>query len=81
MHILLLTTYVTYVSFKFVMEDQEQTIKKIQAGTNLDPAVFVAVERLRLEEDRPMSNMIERLLKTHPRVQAQMAELQEALAT
>ncbi len=52
-----------------VMEDQEQNNKKIQAGTNLDPTVYAVVERLRIEEDRPMSNMIERLLKTHPRVQ------------
>jgi hypothetical protein len=51
------------------MEDTEQTNKRIQTGTNLDPAVYAAVERLRIEEDRPMSQMINVLLKSHPRVQ------------
>lgn len=52
------------------MAEQEQnTNKKVPVGTNLEPAVHAAVESLRAEEDRPMSNMVERLLKTHPRVQ------------
>ena len=62
-----------------VMEEQEQPNKKIPAGTNLDPAVYAAVDRLRNEEDRPMSNMIERLLKTHPRV-AEMLGTEPATA-
>lgn len=52
-----------------VMEEQEQTNKKIQTGANLDPAVHAAVEKLRVQENRTMSNMIEQLLKTHERVQ------------
>lgn len=51
------------------MENTEQTTKKIFVGANLAPAVYTIVDQLRTEEDRPMSNMIERLLKTHPRVQ------------
>jgi hypothetical protein len=51
------------------METAEQQSTKIPAGTNLDPALFAVVDRIRTEEDRSMSNMIERLLKTHPRVQ------------
>lgn len=51
------------------METAEQKSTKVQAGAQLDPEVFAIVERLRIEEDRSMSNMIERLLKTHPRIQ------------
>ena len=45
----------------------------------LEPELFAIVESLRVEEDRPMSQMIARLLKTHPRIQpileAQTAEV------
>jgi hypothetical protein len=51
------------------MENTEQTQTKIQVAAKIDPAVFALVERLRAEEDRNLSNMIERLLKTHPRIQ------------
>lgn len=53
------------------METQNETNKerKIQAGTQLEPELYAIVEELRTEEDRSMSNMIERLLKTHPRIQ------------
>lgn len=57
----------------FVMEATDQntepTANKIQYGGKLDPAVYAVIDRLRREEDRPFSNMIERLLKTHPRIQ------------
>jgi hypothetical protein len=51
------------------MADSEQNIIKIQVGAKLDPELFGVLERFRTDEDRSMSNMIERLLKTHPRIQ------------
>jgi hypothetical protein len=51
------------------MENTEVTNNKIQVAAKIDPAVFAIVEQLRNDEDRNLSNMIERLLKTHPRVQ------------
>lgn len=52
------------------MENTEQTSNnKMQAGVKLDPELYTIVDRFRADEDRSMSNMIERLLKTHPRVQ------------
>lgn len=50
------------------MDETQESNKRIQTGTNLDPAVYAAVERLRHEEDRPMSRMINVLLKSHPRI-------------
>ncbi len=50
------------------MENTEQSTNRIQIGAKLDPDVLAAVEQIRVEEDRSMSNMIERLLKTHPQV-------------
>jgi hypothetical protein len=52
-----------------VMETPEQETKKQQALTMLEPELFATVDRLRTEEDRSMSNMINVLLKTHPRIQ------------
>jgi len=51
------------------MDEQEANNKRIQTGTNLEQTVYAAVEKLRINEDRPMSQMINVLLKTHPRVQ------------
>jgi hypothetical protein len=51
------------------METTEQITEKVQIAARIDSAVFAVVDRFREEEDRNMSNMIERLLKTHPRVQ------------
>ncbi len=79
-HILLLTTYVAYVTFSLGMEEPETNNVKMQAGTNLEPAIYSAVEKLRVEEDRSMSNMIERLLKTHPRVQTILQSSEAATA-
>lgn len=62
------------------MNDTEQTNSKIQYGGKLDPVVYAIIDRLRTEEDRPFSNMIERLLKTHPRIQP-LLEAETAGAT
>jgi hypothetical protein len=51
------------------MADLEQNTNKVQAGVKMDPELFAIVDQFRAEEDRSMSNMIERLLKTHPRIQ------------
>ena len=72
LHIFLLTTYVTYVSLNPVMADTEQNTSKVQVGANIDPDIFEVIDRFRSEEDRSLSNMIERLLKTHPRVAAEL---------
>jgi predicted transcriptional regulator len=56
------------------MENTEQ-IYKVPLSAKVDPAVRAAVEELARKDDRPVSNMIERLLKLNPDVQAQMAEI------
>jgi len=44
--------------------------EKVATSIRIEPDVYAAVGKLAEEEDRPsMANMIERLLKTHPRVQ------------
>lgn len=55
------------------MENTEQeTTKKLQAGVQMEPDLFAIVDRIRIEEDRSMSNTIAVLLKTHPRVRAML---------
>ena len=51
------------------MENTEQSTNRIQIGAKLEPELLAIVEQIRAEEDRSMSNMVERLLKTHPRIQ------------
>jgi len=51
------------------MENTEQSTNKIQYGGKLDADLFAVIDQMRINEDRPMSNMIQVLLKTHPRVQ------------
>ena len=42
---------------------------RVPVGIRLDGDVHAAIENIRVLEDRPsVSNMVERLLKTHPRV-------------
>jgi len=49
--------------------------EKTRTSIQVEPDVYAAIGKLAEDEDRPsMANMIERLLKTHPRVE-------EALAT
>jgi hypothetical protein len=50
------------------MESTEQNTK-VQLATRVDPNVSAAIEKIVAEEERTISNTIERLLKTHPRVQ------------
>jgi uncharacterized protein HemY len=51
------------------MENTEQTNDKVQIAARVDANLLAVIDRFRTEEDRNLSNMIERLLKTHPRVQ------------
>jgi hypothetical protein len=51
------------------MAEQEQTTNKIPMATRVDPNISAAIDKIVAEEDRTLSNTIERLLKTHPRVQ------------
>jgi hypothetical protein len=51
------------------METTEQKDTKVQLATRVDPNVSAAIEKIVAEEERTVSNTIERLLKTHPRVQ------------
>lgn len=48
---------------------EQITNNKPQYGGKMDPVLYGIIERLRVDEDRSFSNMIERLLKTHPRIQ------------
>jgi hypothetical protein len=43
--------------------------KKVFVGTSLDPTIFGIVTKFAVDQDRSVSNMVERLLKTHPEVQ------------
>lgn len=55
--------------------------KRVPLSIKVDPAVFGIVSGYAVEEDRSLSNMIERLLKTHPRIQPSIeAEAAEAAA-
>lgn len=62
------------------MEATEQKTTKKFVGASLDPDVHAAVEKIRTEEDRTMSNTIERLLKTHPRVEPILLEAETVAA-
>ncbi len=61
------------------MENTEQTTDKVQIAARIDASLFTVIDKFRADEDRNMSNMIERLLKTHPRVQ-EILESQPATA-
>ena len=53
-----------------ITENQKE---KVATSIRIEPEVYAAVGKLAEVEDRPsMANMIERLLKTHPRVQELM---------
>ena len=54
--------------------DEQDNTNKVPISAKLDPNVFAAVSRLAVDDDRSLSNMIERLLKRSPEV----AELLEA---
>lgn len=59
------------------MENTEQVTEqttKVPMGTRLDPEIAAAVEKIVAEEERTVSNTIERLLKSHPRVQEILEE-------
>ncbi len=49
-------------------DSNEDNRNRIQTGMRLDPAIYEVVERLAREEERSISNMIERLLKQSPQV-------------
>lgn len=60
------------------METTETQTNKITTSIRMEADVYHAIATLADEEDRPsQANMIERLLKTHPRVK----KLLEATAT
>lgn len=62
------------------MENNEQNIEqtsKIPFGGKMDPALYAVIDRFRAEEDRNFTNMVERLLKTHPRIQPLLDERPE----
>ncbi len=50
------------------MDTTEQKNTKVLIGTNVDPAIYDLVVEMAQEEERSLSNTVERLLKTHPRV-------------
>lgn len=52
-----------------VMENTETNTNKVQIAAKVDPELFEIVSRLAAEDERSMSNMIERLLKRSPQVQ------------
>lgn len=59
----------------------ETTNEKVTTSIRIDSEVHAVVGILAEQEDRPsMANMIERLIKTHPRVQ-ELLETETAGAT
>lgn len=51
------------------MENTEQTNNiRVQLQAKVEPSILAAVERLAQEDDRSLSNMVERLLKQSPQV-------------
>lgn len=58
----------------FTMDNTEQTNgqSKLQITAKIDATLYAVIDQFRVEEDRNFSNMIERLLKTHPRIQQQL---------
>jgi len=50
------------------MENTEPNTNRIQLAAKIDPAVHAAVEQLAAEDERTISNMVERLLKQSPPV-------------
>lgn len=49
--------------------EQQVREKKVQIGANVDPAIQQILADFAEADDRTVSNTVERLLKTHPRVQ------------
>lgn len=60
------------------METTETTNNKVPLSTRVDPAIRSAIETLAKNDERPVSNMVERLLKNIPEVQAEMERVETA---
>lgn len=45
---------------------------KVQVSTKVDPVILGIVNDIAAEEDRTISNTVERLLKTNPQVQERL---------
>lgn len=55
------------------MENTEQNeSNKVQIGIRIDADLYTAVTQLATEEDRNLTNMIQRLLKQSPQVQEKL---------
>lgn len=57
----------------------ETNNNKVQIGAKIDPLIFTVISDMASNEDRTISNMVERLLKTNPLV-AERLETSEAVA-
>lgn len=63
------------------MDTNEPIKEKVATSIRLDAEIYNAIATLATEDDRPsQANMIERLIKTHPRVQP-LLETETAGAT
>ena len=49
-------------------QNTEQNGNKVQLGARVDPAIFAAIEKLAADDERSVSNTVERLLKSHQQV-------------
>lgn len=58
----------------------EISTNKVPLAAKVDPAVLAAVEKLARDDDRSLSNMVERLLKTNPQVQEVLDATEVAVA-
>lgn len=61
------------------METTETQNTKIATSVRLEGDIYAAIAALAEEDDRPsQANMIERLLKTHPRVRKVIEDVEAA---
>ncbi len=62
------------------MENNEPTTNKIPIAAKIDPTLFTVIEQMARDDDRSISNMVERLLKASPQV-AEVLEAETAAVT
>ena len=60
---------VVSVSVMATTENTEQNTNKVAIGAKVDPRIYAVIERLSREDERSISNTVERLLKQSPLIQ------------
>lgn len=50
-------------------ETEQNNTNKVQIAARIDLEIFNILEGICVDEERPLSRVIERLLKTHPKIE------------